>query len=70
MRYISFVFIVGICMFNLPSIISTQTQVPRLFDTILQNAPKFQKLDKHIYTGKIEPLFVDSIFDSFDLLDK
>lgn len=39
------------------------------FDTILQNAPIFQKLDKHIYTGKIEPLFVDSIFNSFDLLD-
>lgn len=36
-------------------------QVPRLtmvsdnivfFDTILQNAPKFQKLDKHMYAGK------------------
>lgn len=52
MRY-SFVFVVGNLLL-LP-------QVPRLtmvsdnivfFDTILQNAPKFQKLDKHMYAGK------------------
>lgn len=70
MRYISFVFIVGNFQFNLPSQdwpgVSNNIV---FFDTILQIAPKFQKLDKHIYTGKIEPLFVDRIFDSFDLLD-
>lgn len=58
MRYTgSFVFVVG----NSSSILLLLPQVPRLtmvfdnivfFDTILQNAPKFQKLDKHMYAGK------------------
>lgn len=49
MRYISFVFIVGNFQFNLPSQdwpgVSNNIVI---FDTILQIAPKFQKLDKHI----------------------